>query len=239
VRFWFESTRGNEKWVKLALGHFFPVTDKPLPRTFRTKARSPFLVATTCVVGLDRFVRGNNAENWSLYAAWSSSVSRSQRTRTMKQVEKLSMAVEQLEDALLAYFDRRFHSAIVLAGAAEQLLAGYVMKHGLTPTFPQMRTAITKLSHGPKTLDGSGGARTTEKDIGDLINQAYNNSKHAGTSDHTVWMNPKFEAQEIIDRAISNYDAVAWHSKYGLTYLPLAQQFKVEPLDDDSLEPDD
>ena len=148
------------------------------------------------------------------------------------------MAVEQLEDALKAYFDRHFYSAIVLAGAAEQLLAGYVMKHGLTPSFPQMRTAITKLSQGSETRDGSGVAQTTEKDVGEQMNRVYNNSKHAGTDDHTIWMNPKFEAQEIIDRAISNYDAIAWHSKYGLTYLSLVQQFKVEPADDDVLELD-
>src|SRR5262245_43028542 len=101
----------------------------------------------------------------------------------MKEVQRIDIAAEQLTDALEAYFDRRFHSATVLAGAAES-------------------------------------------DIGDLMNRAYNHSKHAGTKDHTVWMDPESEAREFVDRAISNYDALFGHCGYHLPGLPLAQRFR-------------
>lgn len=57
----------------------------------------------------------------------------------MREAQRLEIAVERVEDALKAHFDGRFHSAIVLAGAAEQLLAGYVAKHGLTPARIELR----------------------------------------------------------------------------------------------------
>ena len=149
----------------------------------------------------------------------------------MRQVQKLDIAVEQLEDALRAYFDGRFHSAMVLAGAAEQLLAGYVRKHGLTPAWSQMRTAIVKIANALKAQDGNSGSPTTEKDIADLMNYVYNNSKHAGTKDHIVWMAPKLAAQEVIDRAISDYDVLFARNDYNLSELPLAQRFMTESVE--------
>ncbi len=53
----------------------------------------------------------------------------------MREAKKLDIAVEELEDALKAYFDARYHSAIVLAGAAEQLLAGYLLKNNQEPAW--------------------------------------------------------------------------------------------------------
>jgi hypothetical protein len=148
----------------------------------------------------------------------------------MRRVEKLHIAVEQLGDALKAYFDGHFHSAIVLAGAAEQLLAAYVQKHGLIPAYSAMRAAIVKIANGLKARDGNASRATTEKDIGDLMNRVYNNSKHAGTKDLVVWMDPKLAAQEVIDRAISNYDVLFARSEYNLPDLPLAQNFMMESV---------
>lgn len=42
----------------------------------------------------------------------------------MEEVQKLNIVVEELEDALQAYFNDRFHSATVLAGAAEEHFTG-------------------------------------------------------------------------------------------------------------------
>lgn len=150
----------------------------------------------------------------------------------MQQVQKLTMAVEQLEDALAAYFSGRFHSAIVLAGAAEQLFAGYVLKHDMKPAWSQMRSVITKIANGITQRDTGAVGTTTEDDIGDLMNRAYNHSKHAGRKDHLVEMNPRFEAQELIDRAISNYDALFARLDYDLPELPLAQRFRMESIED-------
>lgn len=149
----------------------------------------------------------------------------------MRQVQKLDIAVEQLEDALKAYFEGHFHSAVVLAGAAEQLLAGYVSKHGLTPAWSQMRSAIVNIANALKAQVGDTSSPTTDKDIGDLMNRVYNNSKHAGTKDHLVWMDPKLAAQEVIDRAISNYDVLFALGDYDLRDLPLAQRFMMESVE--------
>lgn len=148
----------------------------------------------------------------------------------MKQVEKIHIAVEELEDALKAYFERRFHSALVLAAAAEQLLAGYVMKHGLTPAWANTRMVVTKIANGLKIDGDTYEKATTKKEIGDLMNRAYNHSKHAGTSDHTQWMDPKDEAHMAIDRAISNYDVLDAQGIYDLQDMPLAQRFVTESI---------
>jgi hypothetical protein len=154
----------------------------------------------------------------------------------MRQVQKLDIAVEQLEDALKAYFDGRFHSAIVLAGAAEQLLGGYVLKHRLTPAWSQMRSAILKIANALNEKDGHSGSPSTGKQIGDLMNRVYNHSKHAGAKDHTVWMDPKLAAQEVIDRAISNYDVLFGRNEYNLPDLALAQRFMTESVEQVQME---
>ena len=155
----------------------------------------------------------------------------------MAKISKLDIAIEQLEDALRSYFARRYHSAIVLAGAAEQLLAAYVMRHQVTPAWLEERRIITKIANGLRARDeGGDDEKTTEQDIGDLLNHAYNHSKHAGKKDHLISFNPRFESNAIIDRAISNFDALFSRSEYNLTDLPLAQEFRMESSDEVTLE---
>jgi hypothetical protein len=155
----------------------------------------------------------------------------------IQEVEKLQIAIEQLEDALEAYFTGRFHSAIVLAGASEQLLAGYLLKYGQTPSWVQTRNVVTRIANALR--DESDEEPTTEKKMGDLLNRAYNNSKHAGTSDHTVLMDPHFEANAVIDRAITNLDALEAQGVAGLREMPLAQRFMTESAASTNLgEPD-
>ncbi len=144
----------------------------------------------------------------------------------LRQIEKLQIAIEQLEDALEAYFAERFHSAIVLAGASEQLLAGYVLKHGETPSWVQTRGAVTRIANALR--DDADKELTTEKQIGNFLNRAYNNSKHAGTSDHSVVMDPQYEAKAVIDRAITNLDVLEARGVEGLREVPLAERFMVE-----------
>ena len=153
----------------------------------------------------------------------------------MAPTTKLIIAAEQLEDALQAFFNGRYHSAIVLAGAAEQLLAGYMLKHGLSPAWHQEQKTITKIANGLKARDEAATEATTEKDIGDLMNHAYNHSKHAGKKDHVVAFDSKFEAMSIIDRALSNYDVLSARPEYSLDYLSLAHRFYTAPLDESGL----
>ena len=156
----------------------------------------------------------------------------------MIEVPKLAMAVEQLEDSLKAYFERRYHSAIVLAGAAEQLFAGYVLKERMEPAWTQTRRTITKIANGLHYRRTGEPGKSTEKDIGDLLNHAYNHSKHAGAKDHVVRMNPKFEARELLDRVISNYDMLLGCGTYDLPEISLFHDFIQEPIDEIRLEED-
>lgn len=154
----------------------------------------------------------------------------------MQEIRKIDMAVQQLEDALQAYFNDRFHSALVLAAAAEQLFAGYMHLHKIEPAFTNMRKAIVKFANGLKSRSGTPFKPTTEKDIGELLNYAYNHSHHAGKSELEFRMNPRFEAKETIDRAVSNFDSLFY--RYDLPVLPLAQRFIMESLDEATIKDD-
>lgn len=148
----------------------------------------------------------------------------------MKRVRKIDMAVEQLEDALAAYYADRFHSATVLAGAAEQLLRGYVLKHKGTPAWEQTRAAIVKIATGLRMQDGNH-EPVSESEIGDRMNFVYNYSKHAGTKGHEIDMDAKSEAGEIIDRTLMNYDTLRSLPQYlELPEIPLSQRFMEDSL---------
>jgi hypothetical protein len=145
-------------------------------------------------------------------------------------LKKLDMALEQFEDALKSYFDGRYHSATVLAGAAEQLFAGYLLKHKQEPSWTQMRSAATKIANGLKQQSGDE-EPTTLDEMGKVMNRAYNNSKHAGTKDHAVWLDAKMEAQQVIDRTIANFDQLSARPEYDLPVVPLAQRFIMESIE--------
>jgi len=149
-----------------------------------------------------------------------------------QQIEKLQIASEQLEDALSAYFSGRFFSALVLASAAETLFAGYVMKHGETPAWKRSRSIVTRIANALHLKSGE--QPISEKHIGDLLNKAYNSSKHAGKDDHTVVMDPQFEANVALERAIENYDALERLGISGLPEMPLAQRFVQESISEKS-----
>lgn len=150
----------------------------------------------------------------------------------LRDVEKRDIGIEQLDDSMKLYFDDHYHSAIVLAGAAEQLLAGYIMKHGGTPEWKRARSSLTKIANGLRELDGDGSKPITEKEIGDAMNRVYNNSKHAGKDGHTLLIDPKFEAQQVIDRALTNYLELFMYGKYDLPILPYAKKFLHESAEE-------
>lgn len=148
----------------------------------------------------------------------------------MIEVSKLTMAVEQLEDSLKTYFGGRYHSAIVLAGAAEQLFAAYVLKQNMEPAWKQSRRTLTKIVNGLHYRQTGEVGKETEKDIGDVLNHGYNHSKHAGAKDHVVQINPRFEARELLERVISNYDMLLECGAYELPDIPLFHDFLKEPI---------
>ncbi|MGZ8921891.1 MAG: hypothetical protein ACXW0M_00890 [Methylosarcina sp.] len=68
------------------------------------------------------------------------------------------------------------------------------------------------------------------------MNHIYNNSKHAGKDDHTLKFDPKFEAQQVINHALINYQELFIHCEYTLPELPLAQKFFQESVDEVTFE---
>lgn len=140
------------------------------------------------------------------------------------------MALEQLQDALEAYFNAHYHSSIVLSAAAEQLLAGYLLKHGIESAYTQDRSVIARMANALRSEADP--EETSEKDIGNLMNRVYNHSKHADKSHHEVLMDAKEEARHVLDRAITNYDVLFSRVEYELPNLPLAQQFRMESIAD-------
>lgn len=147
---------------------------------------------------------------------------------TMETVHKIDMAMQQLEDALDSYLGARYHSAIVLAAAAEQLFSGYMHKYDLTPAYPHERSIITRIANALRTEADS--EETSEREIGDLMNRVYNHSKHAGKDNLEVLMDAREEAGRVIDRAISNYDQLSSRLEHDLRDLPMAQRFRMESI---------
>jgi hypothetical protein len=138
------------------------------------------------------------------------------------------MAVQELEDALDAFFKGRYHSAIVLAAASEQLFGGYLLKYGLTSAYPHERSIITRIANVLRAENDE--KETSEKAIGDLMNRVYNHSKHAGKTELKIEMDAKDEAARVIDRAISNYDQLFTLVEHDLPDLPQVQRFRTETI---------
>lgn len=99
-----------------------------------------------------------------------------------------------------------------------------------------MRKTVTLIANSLK--EHANEPPTTEDDIGKILNRAYNHSKHAGTKDHIVLMNPRFEAQELIDRCISNFDTLFRLHEYNLKDVPGIQEFMVNSINDALLQED-
>ena len=117
----------------------------------------------------------------------------------MPAVERLSVACELLQQALRLYYEGGANYACLhLAGAAEDVLGAYVEKHGGESAFNNHRRASVRLS----AYFSADGKASTEKAIGDVINFSKNRTKHGHG---LVDFDPKEEARQLLDRAVSNY----------------------------------
>ena len=117
----------------------------------------------------------------------------------MATVDRLVVACELLDRSLRFYYegDSNFAS-LNLAGAAEEILGAYAEKHGVQSAFSSMKVGGAALL---RYLDPETGNRA-EKEMGDLMNRAKNQTKHGHGP---VSYNAEQEAKELLDRAVSNY----------------------------------
>jgi hypothetical protein len=117
--------------------------------------------------------------------------------------KKSAIATELLDRALRMYYEGdSYFAALHLAGAAEEVLAVYVKKHGGTSSFDSLKDAAVLLS---KHLNDDG-IESKPCEIKYLMNRAKNATKHMyGKKDSEVHFDAQSEAKDMLDLAVSNY----------------------------------
>lgn len=119
-----------------------------------------------------------------------------------------------MERGLQMYFDEAYFAAIHLAGGAEEILGTYVTRlTGTDNAFKSLQGAAVRLSE----LFDEDGERSSPKAIRELMTYARNRTKHIdATGDDDVKFDPKLQAKDLLDRAVTDY----YHL---MNYLPLQE----------------
>jgi hypothetical protein len=136
---------------------------------------------------------------------------------------KIEIASQLLDSALRHFFSEppEYFAAICLAGAAEEILGKHVESKGGESSFNSMKNGAVLIS---QFLEGE---PTTEKAIHNLMNKAKNSTKHMnGSADSTIDFEPKAEAKDLLDRAVTNYYQLMGH--YELKETDLLTRFNDE-----------
>lgn len=119
----------------------------------------------------------------------------------LSEYPKLAVATQQLDTALRLYFGRQeYFSALTLAGAAEEILAVYLKRHGQPNAFDEALDSSLRVYRWMFGKEGSRGR------MHKTVNRVKNASKHmAGKEDLSLRCNAREEAKQVIDRAVENY----------------------------------
>lgn len=142
-------------------------------------------------------------------------------------VPKYTASLELLSRAIELYLrGDSYYSALHLAGAAEEVLAVYVRELPPEPllgngsTSDQMKQAFVALSAPESPQD----QKSLEKWFHDRTYAAKNAVKHRrGHRDYVVDFDPKLEAAELLDLAVSTYFQLFSHTD--LPYLSCIEAF--------------
>jgi len=142
------------------------------------------------------------------------------REIAMRDLEKLNVASELLHQALRLYYEgEAYFSSINLAGAAEEVLGKYVELSGGVSAFKSLQSGAVKLS----ALLSPDKSPSDSKDIANLMNHAKNNTKHGHGE---INFDPKKQACDLLDRAVTNYYFLMSH--YELKETDLIRRFNHE-----------
>jgi hypothetical protein len=120
---------------------------------------------------------------------------------TVSEWAKRTIAERQLETALRLFMEGGdMFSALTLAGAAEEILGKELEAAGVP-------TALNLVQAGTQAMARAlHGEAPSEKVVTAIANRARNAVKHmAADGPRTVFMDPREEAREMLDRAITNY----------------------------------
>lgn len=120
---------------------------------------------------------------------------------TTKEYQKREIAHSHLEAALELYFaGDRFFSALHLAGAAEEIFGKELQALDRPNVLDTDQAATSAISQALT------GRSVDRKVVADIANRARNAVKHLDPGGpRTVAMDPKAEAEDMLDRAITNY----------------------------------
>lgn len=111
----------------------------------------------------------------------------------------LEIAELQLISALKMWSEGDYVSCITLAGAAEEILGKRMRKLGLEPSFDNLKDAVVKLAVHFGDISPN-----ADSLVADLMNQTRNELKHYA-GDGALEFDLKSDAEEMLERAISNY----------------------------------
>ena len=142
-------------------------------------------------------------------------------------VPKFTAALELLDRAIELYLRRdSFYSALNLAGAAEEVLAVYARELPADPA-SGVGSASDQLKELFVTMATHEEREAAEKWFHDRTYNAKNSVKHKrGKRDNSVDFDPKEEAGELLDLAVSTYFQL--FSRTNIPYLPSVEAFDRE-----------
>ena len=133
----------------------------------------------------------------------------------LKEYEKIDIASQMLETALSLFLEEKdYFSVLQIAGACDEILGKYLKLKEIDTSLETETAALISIK---KNLNG---IHSTVKDTRNFLNQFKNAIKHMDDrAETTVIMDPEFEAETMLDRAIVNW----W--RLGKRHSPLMEKF--------------
>ena len=132
----------------------------------------------------------------------------------LRQIRKTHIAFHLLRKSLSVYFNEKdYLSALHLAGASEEILGKCLEAKGIDNAIKtETKNFVAVYQHLYKKP-------VTEKYARDFLNSTKNAVKHMNAKEDIVIMDPKEDAEAIIERAITN-----WY-RLGLNLSALMEKF--------------
>ncbi|EJI1423102.1 hypothetical protein NDM58_000040 [Vibrio parahaemolyticus] len=121
-------------------------------------------------------------------------------------VNKLNIAVEFIDDAIRLYDDKRYFSALHLAGAAEEIFSAYAVESDLVPTKTRDAKASKKLG---KALYKTDISLKNLEIVADISKNAIKHATRNKCFDSEAQLRPSLDAYRMIRRALKNADLIA------------------------------
>ena len=128
----------------------------------------------------------------------------------LKTYEKIDIASQMLDTALSLFMEKKdYFSVLQIAGACDEILGKHLKLKGIETS---LETQVTALHSIKKSLSGVDSPLKRIRD--ELLNKAKNSIKHMNNANERhIDMDPKFEAEEMLDRVIMNWWKLKGDSK--------------------------